>query len=387
MKHTVVNHIVTPRSITVIYNDGVIDKTATVQSTDFERFQAASSAIKSGKFDSLLSIIKPEVMASDLGDGFILENGVVTYNGQSVPDVLSDKIVTLVRSNFSVEPPKNFWIKAKRNPSKVSLGTLCDFISKNNVTIQKDGNFILYKRVRNNMTSHHDGTTLHKIGVPLTIDRNKCDPNPMTECGRGLHAAPFSWVERNYNTGKMLEVAIDPEHVVSVPSADPGKIRSCWQLPIRIVGSDDNIKASDLKEGEVVQVVSSESTPSEVRKVRTQRRKEISKGGSSINATTDRLTIPAVIMLDAGFKSNDELSVFITDKRSRFLLICPSRHLKRTSKEYKCVDSMTVKSLSTGSVSLRAPTLALAKIWPSKSRDRKYKVKIISRNLVEVRLA
>jgi hypothetical protein len=185
----------------------------------------------------------------------------------------------------------------------------------------------------------------------------------------------------------MLELAIDPEHVVSVPSADPGKIRSCWQLPIRKVGVDDNIKASDLKEGETSQVVSSEDTPKEIRKVRTQRRKEISKGGSSIAATTDRLTIPAVIMLDAGFKANDELSVFLTDKRSRFLLVCPARHLKRFSKEYKCVDNIEVKSLSTGSVSLRAPTLAMAKIWPTKTNERQYKVKIVSRNLVEIRLA
>lgn len=384
---TYVNHIITPRSITVIYHDGKVDKTATVNSSDLEKYQAAVEAVKSGKFESLISIIKPEATASDLKDGFTVKDGTIFYGGQALPIVLSDKIVSLIRSSISISGPKNFWVKALKNPSSVSRDTLVEFVNRNNVTILPDGNFVLYKRVRDNMMSHHDNKTLHVIGVPLTMDRKECTQDPRTECGRGLHAAPFSWVERNYSHGIMLEVAIDPEHVVSVPSADPGKIRSCWQLPIRKVGVNDDIKASDLKEGETSVTVSSEDTPKEIRKVRTQRRKEINKDGASISATTDRLTIPAVVMLDAGFKTNDELSVFITDKRSRFLMICPARHLKRFGKDYKCVDSMNVKSLSTGSVSLRAPTLAMAKIWPSKIRERKYKVKMVSRNLIEVRLA
>ena len=384
---TYVNHIITPRSITVIYNDGSVDKTATVNISDLERYQAAVGAIKSGDLDSLVNIIKPEAAIADLKDGFVVRDGIVLYDERPLPTVLSDKMMSLIRSNITVSGPKNFWLKALRNPSSVSRDTLVEFVNKNNVTILPDGNFVLYKRVRTDMTSHHDKKTLHVIGVPLTMDRKDCTQDPRTECGRGLHAAPFSWVERHYGEGAMLEVALDPEHVVSVPSADPGKIRSCWQLPIRKVGIDDDIKASDLKEGETSTAVSSEDTPKEIRKVRTQRRKEISKGGTSISATTDRLTIPAVVMLDAGFKTNDELAVFITDKRSRFLMVCPARHLKRFGKEYKCVDSVIVKSLSTGSVSLRAPTLSMAKIWPSKTRERKYKVKMVSKNLIEVRLA
>jgi hypothetical protein len=382
-----VNHVVTPRSITLIYNDGKVDKAVTVQHTDPDRYNAASGAIKAGKFDALLSIIRPEEATKDLKDGFSVKDGVLVYQGKALPDMLSSKAMVRIRSSLSLDPIKNFWKKALKNEAEVSRGSLVEFITKNNVTILPDGNFVLYKRVRSDMTSHHDGKTLHKIGVPLTMKRSECDQDSHTECGRGLHAAPFSWVERNYKQGLMLEVALDPEHVVSVPHADCGKIRSCWQLPIRVVGSDDDIKVSDLKEGEATTTTSSEDIPKEVRKVRAQRRKESSKGGANVIATTDRVTIPAITMLDAGFRAGDELSVFLTDKRSRFLMICPSRHLKRVLKEYKCVSSIEVKSLSSGSVSLRAPTLATAKIWPMNAEERVYKVKEVSRNLIEIRLA
>jgi hypothetical protein len=379
-----VNHVVTPRSITLIYNDGKIDRTATVQMSDVEKYTASSEAIKAGKFDSLLSIIRPEEMMNDLGDGFSLENGIVSYNGEGLPNVLSTKIILLIKSSLSFEPVKNLWKKASLL-NEVSRKSLVEFIIRNNVTILPDGNFILYKMVRHDMTSHHDGETRHYLGQPLTINRSSCDQDPHVQCGRGLHAAPFSWVSKNYKSGLMLEVALNPEHVVSVPREDTGKIRCCWQLPLRIVGRDEEVKASTLKEGELVNPVSIKDIPKEIKEARTKRRKESSRGGLLINATTDRVTIPAVVMLDAGFKANDELSVFITDRRSRFLLVCPERHLKRFSKEYKCVDSVSVKSLSTGSVSLRAPTLTMAKIWVPKTAA-SYRVKVISRNLVEIRL-
>lgn len=383
MKPKYVNHIITPRSVTVIFSDGERDQMATVQASDVDRYNAACEAIKSGKFDQLVEVIKPEAN-TDFGSGFVLVGDLVHYKDSPLPRLLSDRMIRFRKASLDLGGVRNFWLRLLDNPNPLSKESLCRFIEKNNVTIRPDGTFILYKRVRNDMTSHYDGKTMHRLGVPLTIDRQLCDLNPTRECSSGLHAAPFNWVERIYNEGLMLELALAPEHVVSVPHKDEAKIRSCWQLPLRIVGKDDNIRASEIKEGDSTKLVSAPETPQVVRKVRKQRRQESAKGGLRVRAATDRITLPGVFMLDAGFRPGEMATVFVTDKRSRFLYICPSKLAKRVQKEHKCIDSKETVILSTGSVSLRSTTLTMAKIWDP---SREYALKVVSRNLVEVRLA
>jgi hypothetical protein len=178
-----------------------------------------------------------------------------------------------------------------------------------------------------------------------------------------------------YNDGKdrvaTVQSSDTERYQAAVEAVKTGKLDALLNINDPRVATCQNTPLP--KESKISQVMSSEN-----RKVR--------GAANVLTATTDRVTIPAVIMLEAGFRSNDELSVFITDKRSRFLLICPARYLKRFSKDHKCVDSVTVKSLSTGSVSLRAPTMSMAKIWPTKTTERLYRVRIMSRNLVEIRL-
>lgn len=387
-----VTHIPTRSSITIVFEDESGNHTPkTVQSSDADRFTAVKDAIGLGKTADLWPIVSSTAAISNqLAYGFYMENDkVIDPEKEPLPEVMQQKIRVLSKAGLSFDPILRFWTKLLKNPLHTSgdchnvKQQLSAYIVRNDITIRDDGTFVLYKSVREDMTSHHDGVTKHTIGVPIIRELSHCNPDPDTACGRGLHAAPLAWVEKAYRSGIILEVALDPEHVISIPTGD-GKVRGCWQLPLRMVGVDDKTATENIREGVVASTKVAEGSPEAVKEVGRKRKAQVRKSGVEVPAVTDRITIPAQVMLDAGFKPSEQVEAFVTDPRSRFVLVCRSVHAKKAKDAHKCVESRPVKMLPTGNLSLRATVLAMAKIWPSKSG---YTVKIVGNNLIEVRQA
>lgn len=72
-----------------------------------------------------------------------------------------------------------------------------------------------------------------KIGVPFTMDREQCDPDPSNDCSRGLHFT--SWDNLgDYAIGdKVLAILVNPMHTVAVPFGYAGKkARCCEYIPV-----------------------------------------------------------------------------------------------------------------------------------------------------------
>lgn len=87
-----------------------------------------------------------------------------------------------------------------------------------------------------------------KIGEPVTLNRNLCDPNPDVTCSNGLHVAGKSWLQSNYFGDTGLRVLVNPADVVAVPPEDSyGKMRTCAYYPIAVVGFDEEGKIIDEK--------------------------------------------------------------------------------------------------------------------------------------------
>lgn len=89
-------------------------------------------------------------------------------------------------------------------------------------------------------TDAHSGTFTIKIGEPVTMPREKCDPVQENTCSRGLHVAGREWLQNGYFGNTSLIVLVNPADVVAVPPSDSyGKMRTCAYYPVALVERDE----------------------------------------------------------------------------------------------------------------------------------------------------
>lgn len=97
-------------------------------------------------------------------------------------------------------------------------------------------------------TDAHSGTTEIIIGKPVSIPREKCDPNQEHTCSKGLHVAGRSWLKSGYFGSVSMAVLVNPADVVAVPPEDNyGKMRTCSYYPFLILGKDEKGEIEDKK--------------------------------------------------------------------------------------------------------------------------------------------
>ena len=84
-------------------------------------------------------------------------------------------------------------------------------------------------------TDQHSHSTTIRIGEPVKIKREDCDPDINQSCTRGLHIASAGWLTENYYGDTGLVCLVNPANVTGVPVVDDyGKMRCCEYLPIAI---------------------------------------------------------------------------------------------------------------------------------------------------------
>jgi hypothetical protein len=153
------------------------------------------------------------------------------------------------------------WLKVKRwkkSPKNYEVyGTNNNYFATNSPVVDKS-EYIgdldeLYQNIStvagNVYTDAHTGTFRIKIGEPVTMDRDKIDPDPNNACSYGLHLGNEQFMKANMGYfGKVGIVAlVNPKDVTSVPEYDSGKMRTCKYLPIAIAELDNgHIRSVDI---------------------------------------------------------------------------------------------------------------------------------------------
>ena len=98
----------------------------------------------------------------------------------------------------------------------------------------RDGQAILYKAVRDNLTSFHDFSFQYAVGE---TKENECDPSPLRDCSYGLHVSHLSWAidfAGGHNGFKILECSV-PLNKIIVPLDGCGKVRTSELTVLREV--------------------------------------------------------------------------------------------------------------------------------------------------------
>ena len=214
-----INYILLDGSVIVNY-DG---KTIPISKDDF-RYEEIDAAIKSGNLEDIPALIEVERFYNELG--LEIKDGLITVNGDSIPESLSKRIMDLREGQYPVDPLLKFWENLKQNPSFNSRQMLYDFLEHNGHPLTADGCFIAYRGVTDEFKDSHSNKFDNSIGKVCEMDRADVDDNPNNTCSSGLHVACYDFAKSWSH--KTVEVKVNPKDVVCVPKDYNGtKMRVC----------------------------------------------------------------------------------------------------------------------------------------------------------------
>jgi len=189
---------------------------------------------------SKLIDLKTAVTAALAGSRAELRGNAVYFNGQQIHSVLGQRILTLAKEGFTVEPLLRFLENLMLNPSKRAVDELYGFLEASKLPITDDGHFLAYKSVRQDYTDHHTGTMDNSVGKIVSMPRNQVDEDKDRTCSKGLHFAAHEYASGFGSSGRMVVLKINPKDVVAIPSDyNNQKGRACEYLILEEVARTD----------------------------------------------------------------------------------------------------------------------------------------------------
>lgn len=155
------------------------------------------------------------------------ENGKLLVDGVEMDIELANKVREFKQKGIPFDYLVKLAQKINAIPSFHVREQLYGFLAHNGHPITKDGNFIAYKKVREDYRDIHSGDFDNSVGQTVEMDRRLVDDNPNNTCSSGLHIASFDYA-KNFGSGRLMLCEVDPLDVVSVPiDYDNMKMRAC----------------------------------------------------------------------------------------------------------------------------------------------------------------
>jgi hypothetical protein len=176
-----------------------------------------------------------------------LDGGRVVFDDRYIlPDEGLRRILHLAEQGYDAAPVIMFYAKLMHTPSKTIHDRLWTFLSKHNMPLTADGNFLAYKIVRNDYKDIYTGTMDNSVGRELRVPRNAVDDDMSRTCSKGLHACSREYLP-HYGDGsrdRVVIVEISPDDVVAIPDDyNDAKMRVCAYT---VVGEISNREVADI---------------------------------------------------------------------------------------------------------------------------------------------
>ena len=193
---------------------------------------ALIEAIKEGRWEDVPALASPVVAVRKFSNGFVdVIDGQVTYDGQPIHSVLSQKILDMFEQGFDIQPLTNFMQNLYANPSKRAVDELFGFLESGNMPITEDGYFLAYKKVREDYTDVHSGKFDNSVGKVVSMPRNQVDDNKDNTCSAGLHFCSFDYL-KSFGGSRIMILKINPADVVSIPSDHQQQKGRTWRYTV-----------------------------------------------------------------------------------------------------------------------------------------------------------
>jgi hypothetical protein len=207
--------------------------------------------------ESALDLFSPAKTVSkrfeSITDRVKVEGSTITFDNDILDNSLTRQIIRFLDQGVEdFRPLVNFLEKVMINPEKHSQEQLYDWITQHNVSINPDGDLVLFKGVRKTdrndldldanrpfdvYESVHTGRAIVNdrvfeghipqwVGAVVEMPRAEVHHDPTNGCSTGLHASSSSQYASQYSGGgTVLEVVVNPRDVVSVPHDGFNKVR------------------------------------------------------------------------------------------------------------------------------------------------------------------
>jgi len=217
----------------IVSNNGtmtlVIDGDCYVANISHPNYEEIKAHLAEGSDpEELLRLVDiPKAVVSYSGDKISIVNGIVHYSGNPIHNVVTERILNLMKEGFPFKGMAKFLENLLENPSARAISELYDFLQNRGLPITDDGHILMYKGIRTDWKDAYSGTISNKIGNIVEFPRNKVDDDRTHECSYGLHAGALEYV-RGYCRDRIVIVKVNPRDVVSVPRDHSAqKVRVC----------------------------------------------------------------------------------------------------------------------------------------------------------------
>lgn len=207
----------------IVTNSGTINAVAGgkayVVPSDHKSYQDIKKAVINDDAPALEALVNVAKRVTNFASGKVeVRDGQVFYLGELVHNAVTNRILALMNEGFPFEPMLKFLDKLMDNPSRRSVQELYNFLEHRALPITEDGDFLAYKRVKDDWKDMHSSTFDNSIGKVLEMPRNKVDDDFRNGCSYGFHAGSIEYVKDFGSGGHVIIVKINPKDVVSVPS-------------------------------------------------------------------------------------------------------------------------------------------------------------------------
>jgi len=205
------------------------NKPYTVQKTD-KNFEGVKEAITAKSINRLRELLDKPKTVEEFTEGKVkILDGVVFYDKVRLGSRIVQRLLDYKREGFDFKPMSKFLAKLARNPSESARDELLLFIEAGDMPICEDGDFLAYKRVRDNYRDFWTGKYRHFPGDKPSMPRSSCDSNRHNTCSEGFHICTHQYLpEYHGGQGKIMVLKASPEHVVAVPpDYNASKMRVC----------------------------------------------------------------------------------------------------------------------------------------------------------------
>jgi len=193
-------------------------------------FNGLVECVKTGDHEMFISLLEVGTVVENWSEGnFRFEDGVLYYEDEQVHDVITDRIVEMLKGGFDHTPMLAFLERLYQNPSYRAINELYTFLQHKFLPITPDGYFLAYKAVQSDFKDKYSGTFDNSVGKTVKISRRKVDDNCDVGCSHGLHVGAIDYVKSYGSHGdKVVICKVDPADVVSVPlDSEHQKVRCC----------------------------------------------------------------------------------------------------------------------------------------------------------------
>ena len=221
----------------------LIDNTMKSVDVSHPNFKKIRQALKDGDEKSIVDLMVVTVVKSEQLSNKPLKKVVdpvndpkvevrgnkVFYDGEEVSNGVTERILMLQEQGLPFDGMSKFLEKLYKNVSYRVRQELLSFIDRNGLTIDSDGNILLYKAVRSDYMDKYSGTIDNSPGNIVKMNRSEVDDNFQAHCSKGLHCGALEYIYW-YGRGddRIVIVKVSPANTVSVPDdCQCRKIRVC----------------------------------------------------------------------------------------------------------------------------------------------------------------